>query len=312
MDLIKKHYDRVIIIVAALALILSAALVILNTQAFQEVFSNRNSPKPPDHSITPPPVDIIEIAREQISKPRTWQGHEGSLLISRPYVLKEGVLVDPLDSDTPLHPPVPNAWLMKNNLDYADPYILDADVDNDGFSVLEEWKGNTDPQDPQSKPPYYTKLRLNEFKKIPFRMRFRGTPDEGSTFAVETIDRRQPTQFLAIGDKISGTPFVLKEYKKKEVDQDGFMKDVSELTILNEETNETIVMVLDQVADSPASFAIFVNLLDGKQFEVKKDEDFALDQDPERKYKLIDISEAKAVIQAVPSGDKFEIPKQER
>lgn len=311
MDWIKKHYERALLGALALILIASSAWLILQTQSFPENFSERNSPKKPDNTITPANVKAIDDAAALASAPRSWSPREGSLFVSRPYVLKDGKLFDPLEGGEDLHPPIKNAWLIKYNLDYAAPDIKDQDPDKDRFSNLEEFVAGTDPTNDKSVPPYYTKLRLTKFDPVPFRLKFGGDSGDGETFIINARDVKARTQFLKIGDSIEGAPYKILSYEKKTGTKNDMETDLSELTIQNTETGQKIVLVYDKEADDPTSFGEFLYLYDNTKLRVKKDDEFALTPEPDRKYKLIDISAQEAQIQDVQSGQKFRIGKAE-
>jgi len=311
MDWLKKYYDRALLILTALLLIAVSVMLTLNAASFAELFSDRNSSKRPNNTISPAPLEPVGQAKDILAKPHNWGGHEGSLFVSRPYVLKDGKLFDPLESEEPLHPPVENKWLIKYDLDYTLMDVLSTDPDKDGFTVLEEWRANTDPTSKSSIPPYWTKLRLKQFIRIPFRVKFSGTPDGGETFTINSIDNpKQRTQFLKLGETISiaGVPYELTKYEPKSTVINEIDRDVSELTLTNKATGETIVLVYDKVIDSPTAFALFVNEMDGAELKVKKGDEFSLAQEPDRQYKLIDITEANALIEDPKSGEKHTVP----
>ncbi len=312
MDWLKEHYDKAALIAAAVIALASAGLVIANVNSLPESFAGRDSAKPADNTIKPPAVEKIDESSAMVSKPAEWGVYDGSLFVSRPYVLKDGLLVDPLEGGEPLHPPIPNAWLIKYDLDYADSSVKDQDPDNDGFSNLEEYLAGTDPAQKSSTPPYYTKLRLEKFIAVPFRLIFTGSPDEGQTFTINSKDLKSRTQFLQLGDTIEGSPYKVVKYEKKSEVRDEIERDISELTIENTQTGQKLVLVWNQESNDPTSFADFVYLLDNSKFKVKKDDDFTVQPETERKYKLIDISEQEAVIQDVASGEQFKIPKLNR
>ena len=81
-------------------------------------------------------------------------GHDGSLLVSRPYVLMDGALIDPLEGNKNLHEPIKNSWLIKYDLPYWESDIKEQDTDTDGFSNLEEYLAGSDPRDKNSIPPF--------------------------------------------------------------------------------------------------------------------------------------------------------------
>ncbi|MGH8047939.1 MAG: Amuc_1099 family pilus-like system protein, partial [Chthoniobacterales bacterium] len=179
----------------------------------------------------------------------------------------------------------------------------------DKFSNLEEYIGKTDPTDLKSFPPYYTKLRLLEFVQVPFRLRFNGSPDEG-VYIINTLDLKGKTQFLKIGDKIEGTPYKILKYEKKMEEKDGMEIDVSILTIENEISGEQIPLINDKLVNDPTVFAKFKYLWDGSEFQVKKRDSFSIKPEENIKYKLIDISDERAVIKS-PQGKDITIPKGE-
>lgn len=311
MNWLQEHYEKTALFAAALAALISSAVLVWNIVSFPELYTGRDSTKPRDNTMREPDFALLDRALELIRKPREWMLPEGggSLLVSRPYVLKDGQLVNPLEGGEPLHPPVPNAWLIKYDLDYADPSILDQDLDGDGFTVLEEYLAGTDPTDKNSTPPFHTKLRLKRFIAIPFRLIFTGSPDDGQTFTINAKDLKSRTQFLQLGDMIQGSPYKVVSYEKKSEIRDDIERDVSELTIENTITGQKIVLVANREANDPTSFAEFFYELDGSTFQVKKDDTFSLPPETDRKFKLIDINEQEAVIQDVASGEQIKIPR---
>lgn len=309
MDWLKENYEKAILGALALVLLACAAWIVLQTMSFPETFAERNTSKQPDHTIAPPNIEAVDRAATVATSPRAWDAAEGSLFVSRPYVLKDGNLVDPLEEGQDLHPPIKNAWLIRYNLDYADPDVKDQDPDQDRFSNLEEFLAGTDPTNPNSVPPYYTKLRLLKFDPKPFRLKFSGTPDEGQTFTINTKDLGGRTQFLQLGDTIEGAPYKLLSYEPKSTTRNEMEVDISELTIQNTETGQNIVLVFDREADDPTSYGEFIYLYDNSQFRVKKDDEFTLTPEKDRKYKLIDISATEAQIQDLATGEKIRVGK---
>jgi hypothetical protein len=307
MDWLKQNYERAILIVAALILVVCSGLIISNVMGFPNQFADRNSSKPHDNSIKTMPVEAIASAETITEKPKVWTPHEASLFVSRPYVLKDNVLIDPLATGVNLHEPITNSWVQKYDLPYWEADLKDQDPDGDRFSNLDEFLAGTDPRDKTSVPPYYTKLRLARFISKPFRLIFNGSPDEGQTFAVNPKDHGGRTQFLEMGANIEGTPYKLVSYTPKKTTKDEIEIDVSELTIQNTETGQKIVLVANKEANDPTSFAEFLYLYDGSKFTVKKDDDFSLAPETSRKYKLIDISEREAVIKDLQTGEQQKI-----
>lgn len=311
MDWIKKHYERAFLGVLALVLIACSGWISWQAISFPETFTERNSNKKPDNTINPPDLQSVDTAAQNASSPRSWSPHEGSLFVSRPYVLKDGKLIDPLEGGEPLHPPITNVWLQKYDLDYGDEGVKEQDPDKDRFTNLEEFIAGTDPTNEKSVPPYYTKLRLTKFDPVPFRLKFGGDSGDGETFIINAKDARARTQFLKLGDMIEGAPYKLLAYEKKNVNKNDMEVNVSELTIQNTETHRKIVLVYDKEADDPTSYGEFLYLYDNSKHRWKKDDEFALTPEDDRKYKLIDISAQEAQIKDLKSGQEFKIGKTE-
>jgi hypothetical protein len=120
----------------------------------------------------------------------------------------------------------------------------------------------------------------------------------GDTFGINTIDLKQPTEFLKVGDTVKGTRFKIAKFQEKyNKNKYGTNVDVSELTLEQMETHEQLTLVKEKVAMSPESVATFVYLWGGRQeFQVRKDQEFSLKPQEQIKYKLIDVGPAKAVI----------------
>jgi len=310
MDWIKTHYDRVVLLVAAVALVACSALLISKVNGFPASFSAVEQKIKAGDKVEPADVSALKRAMDRVDNAATWQAsHPGSLFVSRRYLVVDGKLKDPTEDGEMLHPPVPNKWLQGYDLDILNANILNEDPDKDGFTVLDEFEAGSNPIDKASRPAFSTKLRLKRYIRRPFRLLF-AAYDEDS-YQINTLDLRQPSQFLKLGEPILGTKFkVLKFEKKTEYNPATEMeKDVSELTIQHVETQENVVLVLRKEVDSPDSFALFHFLIDGSEFSVKKGQKFALKVEPKVEYKLIDISEAEAVITNIGTDERIKVPR---
>jgi hypothetical protein len=314
MDWIKKNYDGAVLLLVAILCLLVAGWSLSRIFGVDELFAERNSAKPRDNKIATASVEPLSAATSALKAHPRWDGHDGSLLASRIYILKDGELVDPIEGERPLHPPVPNEWLLKYDLDYTQSDILEADPDGDGFTILEEWRAGTDPTDPDSVPPYWTKLRLQDFEQIPFKVKFSGSPDGGETFTVNFIDdRTRPTQFLNLGQEIdiAGVPYVVSKFEPKTRMDNDFERDISELVLQNKQTGQQILLVKDEIVNSPTSFGSFLNLIDGQVTEkIQIGDTFSVQQAPEIEYRLEEISAERAIVTKVSTGEKLEIPRQ--
>ncbi len=330
MNWIKQNYDQFILGLVALLLCALSGYLIMNALNFQQVFAGIKGEV--FHNNKVPPLDMTEIqaTNASLKTPATWDltDTEGSLFISIPYIVgPDGqTLIDPRTSPQPLHPPIPNKWLIDNKLDILDNNILNEDPDGTGFTVLDDWKNvkgdgsdSINPQDKTQHPPYWTKLRLLQYIKQPFQIRFESYDGDlkkpnDIEFQINTLNFNQPTQFLKIGDTIAGPkPFKLMKFEHKTIMDPSTQseKDVSELTIQNTQNGDVVVMVLEQNANSPDSYANFRYLWNNTDFQVKKGQAFALlpESTPQNtvRYKLIDISDTEALIQT-PTGQQVKVP----
>ena len=326
MDWLKKNYDLALLGLASLAVAASAALFALGGPGESDQPTLPPMPQRPDAQAPASPIEavrqataLLESAPTTAPKNQSEAALRGSPFVSRPYLLKDGKLFDPIEGGEDLHPPLTNAWVIANNLDYSNPGLATADPDNDKFTNEEEFLGKTNPNDPLSTPPSFTKLRLVRFTPIPFRIEFKGDPSgEGTEFQINLRDLKgsSRTQYKKIGDTIEAgpdrPPYKILSYAKKEApNARGVLSDISELTIENASTGEKIVLLYNQELNDPSSVGIFRNELTGAELTLKKDEEFTLPPDEQTKLKVVDISETSAQIQDLKTGVVSKVSKAE-
>ena len=296
MNWLRAHYDRVALVAAAAFLFFSAILISQNAIRFQARLSVIPAGSGPKSASSFAKALELKSAVEKLHQPPQWvlSGRSGLFVPEKHFVGADGLLATL--QTTEVHPPVPNDWLEQSGLPIADADVLEQDPDGDGFNNLDEWQGHTNPVDGNSRPDYYTKLKLKSASEEPFRLLFSSWV--GDTYAINAIDLKQPTQFLKVGDTIRGTEFkIVKFVEKYQPNEYGTNVDVSELTLEQEETKEQLTLVKEKVATSPESVATFVYTWGGRQeFQVRKDREFSLKPQKQIKYKLVDVDLAKAVI----------------
>jgi len=296
MNWVRAHYEKALLIGAALLLSLSSIFIWRNAARFGSTLAGM-PPAPSSKSVSPlAKAEELAAAAAKLRQPPQWTfgGRSGLFVPEKHFIAANG---EPATlQSTEVHPPVPNEWLEQFGLPIADADVLEQDPDGDGFTNLEEWQGHTNPTDRNSHPEYYTKLKLISTSEEPFRLIFSSWM--GDTYQINTIDFNQPTQFLKVGDTIKGTRFEIAKFVKKyEPNKYGTNVDVSELTLEQEETKQQLTLVKEKVAISPESVATFVYTWGGRrEFQVRKDQEFSLKPQEQIKYKLIDIGPAKAVI----------------
>ncbi len=333
MDWIKKHYDQFALALVALILLALSIMLVLKAKGFGEGFTAATATMVTRDKVPPVSLELIDEANKTLQNPPQWaeaesqvQGTEkkrGSPFVSDLYVISK-------DTGTPKKPsgesfyvdsltgkPIPNLWFINARLPLLEPNVRDQDPDKDGFLNEDEWRGGTDPNNKDSHPPYHTKLFVKQFIRVPFRLLFNsydGDPKkdkpEKFEFGINTIDLRQPSEFLKIGEFVKNTKFKIEkfDYKTQKNPNTGEDEDVSELTLINTETQQPVILILNRVTDSPDYFMRFLYEWPSPpiEFTVKKLQDFVLKPAVTEKYKLIDSKEGSGLIQG-PDGKQIEI-----
>ena len=313
---VKQNYDRFLLALMALTLAICAVLLFNNARNYSAVFASLANQVHHNEEL---PSDVTNlanaglVAREQdsLAKPEQWNSRMLTrqqrlpLFVSVPYIAKtevepgggsHPVLINPFVDDPKgvLHPPIPNSWLLDHNQDILNPDVLAQDSDGDGFSTIEEYEAKTNPDDKNSHPPYWTKLYLKKYVRIPFVLRFDAR--NGERFQVNTVgDEDAPTQFVKVGDIVTfkDTKFKVTKFEEKSAVIDGIKKDVSELTLVNTKNGQMVVLPKETDVDSPTTYAVFTYLWNGSQdFAVLKGAYLPpLKPDLNVKYKVIDMSD---------------------
>lgn len=340
MNWIKKRYDQLLLAVFAVVLLGCAILIFLRVQSFPEKFSEAAANVPPNNKVPVVVMDKIEKAKENLQHPPEWTDPKnasgepvrGSLFVSEQYILNPvGVPEKPdkgfLYKDSLTGEPMPNKWFMDNNLPLLDPKVAFQDPDKDGFTNEDELRAKTDPNNKDSHPAYVSKLFLKRFEKVPFRLIFKsydGDPKKTKdyskfSFQIDTLDLRQPSEFLKLGDMVPNTKFKLEKFEFKEAYNPKIeeKEEVSELTLVDTITGDRIVLVVNKVTDSPDVYANFEyewpNAAQPQMIRVKKLQEFVLkpEVDDTHHYKLIDINDTEAHIK-LPDGSDYTVKKDPR
>jgi len=304
MDWVRAHYERILLVAATIILFVCSIVIWRNALGFNSRLTVMSSA--PSLKSTSPSARAQEllVAVEKLHQPPQWTfGGRSGLFVPEKHFIGANGLPATLQT-TEVHPPVPNEWLEQFGLPIADADVLEQDPDGDGFNNFDEWADHTNPTDLNSHPEYYTKLKLKSATEEPFRLVFSSWV--GDTFAINTVDLKQPTQFLQIGDTIKGTRFKIAKFDEKyQPNKYGTNVDVSELTLEQVETHQQLMLIKEKLAMSPESVATFVYTWRGQQeFQVRKDQEFSLKPLPQIKYKLVDLGPAKAVIVTSQRADE--------
>jgi len=323
MDWIKKNPHLLVLVLIALGALGASVMLVTNASGFSEKFQGVQQNVVKGTKVYEQEKQTVEKAEMEFQKPAEWKAGDenGSLFVSNSYMI-DPKLQKPMSpnvgsilTDSLTKKPIPNALFFKNKLNPLIKGIQYQDPDGDGFRNEDELRENTNPNDKASHPPYYTRLFVKKYVRVPFLLKFQSAdydpkkPEE-ATFGINPVTLKRPTQFLKIGDTVAGTKFKLQSFKPNLVTgADGIERDLSELTLLDTEFKTTIVLIKDKITDSPESFSDFLYLwpTPSIQFQVKKLGVFVLKPEIDQKYKLLDINEQGAQIQT-PSGETVTIP----
>lgn len=209
------------------------------------------------------------------------------------------------------------AWLKENGVE---PTVLlkkdtGQDDDGDGYTNDEELAAGTDPNDPKSHPPAYSKLKLKrvEGEKFPVAFESLNLKNDHASVAVRGGGEEKHVE-LAPGDRVPGQPYkVIKTRVRKGFQKDtGVPEDRSELTLLNTETNRRVVLVRGMESNSPDATAVLAFGASGEPIAVKLGEEFAVPRDPQgTRLQVIDIRPTQVVLKIVGSGQTVTIDKDE-
>ena len=333
MDFLKTNYDRVLLIVAGFMLVGITAYMAMGMSGIRAEF-----PLPSVASKGAPFEADVELARLASEAPRLrepeksgWGEADQALFVSRVYLLREGQLVDILESDTELVPGISNAWILKYKLDYTDSNLGQTDPDSDAFTNSEEFRAGTDPTDPKSKPAPWTKLRLASSKIEKLRTKFESLPrGDLDVVQINTVSAEDPSaltgvsKFYKRNDPIllsetvngrqveSATPLSFKGARmvRRFNEKTNSDQEIPTITLLSSVDGIEIELVQGEVKDSPYSLATLQDTRTGGQsYTLRSGQEFELE--PGQGYKLIDVSEEAATIKDLASGEQLSIPRLE-
>lgn len=197
------------------------------------------------------------------------------------------------------------AWLREKKVDPKSLLAVDTgqDSDGDGWTDAEEIAYGTDPNDPNSHPPLYTKLRMLKLDAQPFPVVFDGVESKKASL---TIHHGQMSEryVLAVGARIPGESWKITAIRpRSSVDKSGTTVDVSELSLINAETGEKLVLVKSMQANAPGGTAVLS--LDGmdREIQVKEKQQFSLSPDGSDRYTVLDIRPTQVVLKVNGTGE---------
>lgn len=309
MDWLKKNPEKVALIVVALVATGFGVKHLLALQGYASTFELPN-PAKKGKAIPETPEALVEKSSNLLEVAVDWKdkkieiagsnaAKEVPLLRSVYIVEKNGKLFDLANPNTePLRPPVPNGWILGNQLEILNPKILDTDSDSDGFSNLEEWQGKSEPLNKDSHPPYTDKLFFAARPQLDLTLRFAVNSNPDFQVVVQTR-QRTITKIYRLGQSFpeGSQKFTLVKYNEKKDPTGG---DQSELEVRDNENQKTVTLVLRQVVPWPVYAVEFEFPLghspEEQKFRVQEGNSFHLSLDPSTEYKLVSAGPDSATI----------------
>ena len=259
-NFLSRYYHWVALGVATLAVLVTLGFLTIWYLGLGTSFTALSDATHIPKSSPPQPSTSALDALKALLNPIFWEQRAdgASPLVSRAYILKDGALIDPMEGDVPLYPPVPNKWLVDHHLDYTDQKILDRDPGHKGFTIKDEYLAGTDPNNPHEYPPLYTRLNYSDsdVTKNNYTLEFIDTEiDDGGKTEFElrplqpipnpTRGNRPDTssRYVVKGDSVPGAPFLkVIDYQVKKKTINDTTYDVSELTLTNTITGDNLAL----------------------------------------------------------------------
>ncbi|MEE9369714.1 MAG: Amuc_1099 family pilus-like system protein, partial [Pontiella sp.] len=171
-----------------------------------------------------------------------------------------------------------------------------TDLDDDGFSNVEEFNAGSDPQNPTMHPPYATKLRFVKRQEVPFPLVFQGVTrlSDGSTVFQLNSPADGFTHFLSMGEELEGV--VLQHYNAE--------PDGGPPRLFVKRGSSEIELIRGKVAADPESKAELINILDRSSIIATMGTLLSLHDD---EYVVLGVYHDKVVIRHLETGDVFDI-----
>lgn len=299
----EANYDKVLLTLAALlALGTAGYLYTLKTSFAEKLVQQKSTPKQDFGEI---PTEKVADSIQRLQQAFVWKM---PILDNKPVplnksitiVLKDGELFDLYTEKTPLRPPMTNAYLRDNDLEFLSPNVADLDPDGDGFSNLEEFTKNTKPRDAQSLPPLTDKLFFKERVQENYIVSLQSSE---MPIQVKRTEPVAPSVFIDVIPKDFGFDrnapprFTAEKYERKTATVNGIPKDVSELTVLDKSTGDRFVLVLREPKNLAAFEAVLEFRLTGevKTYKVQKGGTFRITGIAST-FKVLDVTETSATL----------------
>lgn len=318
----EKNWDKLVLAVAGVALL--ACLYF----AFRIFSASPGSPPQPGRGDNLPPslVEPIHQALTSLANQHEWKspklpsGADLDLFVSRAVIVpksnSEVTIVMDDEGSTPLQDPIPNGWWLEHDIAYLADNAKELDPDGDGFSNLEEWEGESDPNDRESHPDVTDKLALNSIETSVrmFEFHMNQGNSVGMREMVQTGTAR-PTRLWAKSVEVGGLAGPARpedqsiRYRLASVSGEGAdakltVEDTQAAEGSRNARFELPFRELTSINDYTAVFDYTLDRPGGEKIEVPEGGEFSLPGVDDASYRLVSVDpDAKTALIEVRSGE---------
>lgn len=174
---------------------------------------------------------------------------------------------------------------------------------------------DSDPTDPNSHPPYYTKLHYKKIAAQVFPVTLEAIENDGKNARVKL--RNEDEVLVAVGEQIPGLPYKVERIRPRTANtkDTGKWVDASEVTLTQMTTGKKVVLVKGLPTNSPNTRAGILFDLPGHrpyQFDVEVDQEFTLPTDEKMHYQVVDIRSTQLVLRVAETNQTLTLPLEKR
>jgi len=334
---ILRHYDKLLVVVALVVLLVSLAYLVTAGMARDEERGDSSvyAQKLINLKAKPKLVEAIDMApyekaTEQLSNPfeipRVAREQANFLTPESRVTCMNTACTKPIPEKAEVCPfcgakqegarrpddhatvgVIPDKIKREMGLNIHDISVESQDLDGDGFTLLEEWKAGTDPKDPKSHPPYTEKLQLTEFrgKKLPLRFTAVNKMPDGHQLTFNWTDpKNRRTYWVKENQPIGETGFTAGTLTIKEEERNtpaGPMRvNVSTVVVKRNSDGKEIELQINEAEKNTDVEAIFVFLVDNSELVLLEKEEFKLRDET---YRVVSINDKDGTVVVEDASD---------